>query len=521
MRVYDRTPFLTGYEPTSRRPPQVELSLVVRATYALNESGELTLPKGFHPLSQGKLDADVFDEADVERAGAPIAPSDFADWKPHAEVIVRANCHTPGRQPLAECPVRVSVGDWSKALLAVGPRRHSRGVDAPATFTELPIDWTHAFGGPDEPRNPVGRGLASDELPNIEDAKARVRSRGDRPPPAGFGPINPAWAERATKLGKAYGSSYSSRAPWYAEDFDWTYFQSAPRDQWLPAPLRGDERIALLNLLPGGGEVVCALPGGRVRAFARSVGQTTSTEIAMVLDTLFADLIERRLYLTWRGLTPVRERDLSDVAAVMVIHEGAGEAPRDLGEIDAELTSFQLDPALAAAPPELQDAFRAVRGGAPAAAAPSDPTLDPLSRKLDERFGALLPEERAKIRAAILSVAERSKGAEGVDLLGALSKAVNDPPGPARCASSPANRPRVPTAALRRALGAAGTPRRAQRLRKRRRQRRRPPSGQAYRAISTSARRLQGPGWISPTWISRAAISAARTSAARTSRAAS
>ena len=75
-----------------------------------------------------------------------------------------------------------------------------------------------------------------------------------------------AWPDRANKLGKQYGEAWRrSRSPFYAEDFDADYFQAAPPDQRLDAPLRGDEEpgavraaahgdINLLTILPAATE---------------------------------------------------------------------------------------------------------------------------------------------------------------------------------------------------------------------------------------------------------------------------
>ena len=63
--------------------------------------------------------------------------------------------------------------------------------------------------------------------------------------------MNPAWPQRAPKVGKDYGARWrKERSPYYAEDFDWTYFNAAPADQRLPGYLRGDEPLVFQNLHP-------------------------------------------------------------------------------------------------------------------------------------------------------------------------------------------------------------------------------------------------------------------------------
>ena len=184
-------------------------------------------------------------------------------------------------------------------------------MSAALPFTAMPLDWAHAFGGPELPANPVGRGIADDALPNIEDPRETIRSRNDRPAPAGFAPVNPSWSQRATKLGKDYGPGWvARRAPWYAEDMNWSYFQAAPPDQQLDGYLRGDEALRFTNLHPRFAVLEASLPRLRVRAFFRCKGARIR-ELTMNLDTLFADLEADAVTLTWRGLATVGQDDPS------------------------------------------------------------------------------------------------------------------------------------------------------------------------------------------------------------------
>ena len=45
------------------------------------------------------MTSDTYLDDDAERAGECLYPSDFADWKPHAEVMLRGTCHTPPASP--------------------------------------------------------------------------------------------------------------------------------------------------------------------------------------------------------------------------------------------------------------------------------------------------------------------------------------------------------------------------------------------------------------------------------------
>ncbi|HHH29680.1 MAG TPA: DUF2169 domain-containing protein, partial [Polyangiaceae bacterium] len=128
-----------------------------------------------------------------------------------------------------------------------------------------------------------------------------------------------------------------------AEDMDGTYFNAAPPDQQLDGYLRGDEEIVLTNMHPTAKRLTTTLPGKRVRVFVRDV-QAQIREIEMRLDTLFIDVDDASLYLTWRGITPVEEEDLTDVEFGLVVSEpldGRRAPPKPYHE---QLERFAADP---------------------------------------------------------------------------------------------------------------------------------------------------------------------------------
>jgi uncharacterized protein YjbI with pentapeptide repeats len=348
MKTKNLTPFPCGTKLTSRHPPRPEMTAIVRAAYALAPGAPLALPPGTKLLSQGPLRAETYREDDDARAGEILYPGDFADYKLRGEVMLRGTCHTPGGRPLKECPVRFSVGAFSKTLRVVGQRVFSDGLLQSATeplpFTKMPLDHAHAFGGPGWAKNPVGKGFGMLELPNVESPGEPVRARSDRPEPAGFGPVSPAWPDRAGKIGKDYGASWrKNRAPYYAEDFDWSHFNAATPDQWIEGYLRGDEEVSLVNLLPGAPSFSARLPGLRVRVFVKDDEQRIR-EAKMSLDTLFVDTDEGRLYLTWRGIFAVRETDFDDVAILLVASEPLADPPLPDDHYRAIIEAFEADP---------------------------------------------------------------------------------------------------------------------------------------------------------------------------------
>src|SRR5690606_21215410 len=115
-----------------------------------------------------------------------------------------------------------------------------------------------------EPRNPVGRGHKSDELPLVEYIDQQIKRPSDQATPAGFGPISPDWEPRKTMMG-TFGAAYVEQYwPGFPGDFDPRYYNAAPPDQQVAGYLRGDEAIELENLHPVRSRFVTHLPGYRV-----------------------------------------------------------------------------------------------------------------------------------------------------------------------------------------------------------------------------------------------------------------
>jgi len=393
IRVKTDTGLLCAYKSCLRQPRRPEMAFVVRGRYRLgpglplalvrsdeipealiektrkdSERAAKDLEEASLTLGQGAVSGERFDDADEEQRGAVLYPGDFADFKPKADVLLRGSCYPP-RKTDTECEVAFQVGDWKKTLKVVGHRVWvDRAVGGkhtnPTAIGSIPLDYAHAYGGPGFDDNPIGKGhvekldgsgedlyqpprsersavMPSQQLANVfhEDGKPHKGGM-----PASFAPLSPSWKLRAGKLGKKYDQEWlDTRAPCFAADMDWTYFNCAPPDQQLDGYLKGDEELTFENLHPRRARFSVRLPALRVRVFVRDI-EANAREIAMKLDTLFVDLEDGSLYLTWRGITPVKEEDLTDVEFGLVVTEPLADAPRPAKEHLAELEAFAADP---------------------------------------------------------------------------------------------------------------------------------------------------------------------------------
>jgi len=373
MRTKNKTPFPFGFKITSRRPPQRDLTFIVRGTFVMRD-GEAMSPlrtardlpafakladvsEALDRFAQGALTADTFADDDEARAGEVLYPSDFADWKKNAEVTLRGHAHAHGRSG-RELAVRLSLGDWKKTLVV---RR-----DPDALGQKLPLGWSQTFGGSSFAANPIGT-----PSPTV------VYPSGREDLPASYAPMNAAWSLRADKIGKRYDGDYATkRAPYFAEDFDAGYFHAGAPDQQLEGFLRGDEPLVLEHLVASKRVLETRLPSIRMRVFVRMVSGETRA-VPMVLDTVHCDADAELVYLTWRGLCPVAEDDFSDLAFALVAAEQLDSEPLAQDTYTAELDAFAKDPIGLERPddddPALKAAAEMAKAG-PGAAPSVDPT---------------------------------------------------------------------------------------------------------------------------------------------------
>ena len=321
------------------RESKYTMSVAVKASFALVPTKEL------EPLDkQEDFRGDEFaDPADL--ASELVHGCDLAMWKPGADLLLRGTCHAPGTEPVTVCEVGWRVGQWSKILRVSGDRVWRPGlflssIGEAVPFRSLPLSWSRAFGGPDIPTNPVGRGARGELLPNLEYPDRTVQRRYQKVEPAGFAPINRMWAPRSGKMGTYDKKHFERVHPRFPTDFDWSYFCEAPADQQLGHYLRGDESIAFRHLFPGVAEWQTQLPGKRIRVFVADTdeqGVARIREVIMLLDTLSVDADAGVLALVWRGLLPVRSEDRGEVSQFYVVEEPLAEAERPAAEYIAEM----------------------------------------------------------------------------------------------------------------------------------------------------------------------------------------
>ncbi|KRB24765.1 DUF2169 domain-containing protein [Rhizobacter sp. Root16D2] len=279
---------------------------------------------------------------------APAHETDFASFKPMCDVLLAGHAHAPGARPVREVAVGIRVGSLTKAFQVTGPRHWHGGLlgarpGRPELFASMPISYANAFGGTEPGKgegsnvrayaaNPVGRGFSPSgrhldglPMPVTQELGQEIHDSAGQYRPMAFGPVGRNWHPRYTHAGTYDQAWQDERAPYWPDDFDFLYFQSAPADQRLPY-LQGGEPVLLRNLSPEG-TLGFEIP--RVPLQVLLMPHRGEPELSQpVIDTLVIEPEARRFTLTWRlthrlrqhcfelkrvvvgDITPTRRREL-------------------------------------------------------------------------------------------------------------------------------------------------------------------------------------------------------------------
>lgn len=342
----DAPPLRTSITSTVEAIPYYDLNGATVAIVIIKESFEAHPNGAVSRLGDAEVRAidEPWDEDEPESSSIRL-PSDICLAKPSTDVIVAGSAIARGRPVVTELEVHVRVGLVEKRLKVFGPRLWERGLtgvspSAPDAFESLPLRWEYAYGGSDftdgekpleEPRNPVGRGIARSSsaligqpAPQIEDPKDLTQSQRSRPIPAGVGPIMRHWEPRRSYVGTIDERWMEERMPLPPLDQDPRFNQAATPRLITPRPLRGGEDVVVVNMneqAPLGFE----LPMMRF-----GVVSATSTdgrqEHRSVLDTVVLEPNDRRLEMTWRSIVPLPRRS-KDLDFIEVYEKAVGGLP--------------------------------------------------------------------------------------------------------------------------------------------------------------------------------------------------
>ncbi|MBW2527962.1 MAG: DUF2169 domain-containing protein [Deltaproteobacteria bacterium] len=258
--------------------------------------------------------------------------------KSRGELLVCGSCHAPGGVPTPATFVRVCCGPVDKRLSVLGDRRWEDGVSSdPEPFTQMPLDWRHAYGGEGYRANPFGKGHRPvgkgrkrvHPLPNVEPFDRLMRSPSERPAPAGLLPMDVTFEERRNRAGTYDRRWFETHFPGMPADMDPTFFNAAPRDQWLDGFWCGDEAVLVEHMHPDHERLEGKLPGLVTRVFVtqRSTDGEAFMEIPLQCDTVWLFPESRLGVVAFHGAWAVREDDGADIVHLLAACEEPA-APR-------------------------------------------------------------------------------------------------------------------------------------------------------------------------------------------------
>ncbi|WP_437682599.1 DUF2169 family type VI secretion system accessory protein [Sorangium sp. So ce131] len=331
-----------------RHEGKLRLTVVVKASFSIDTS----------PMRPAEAAA-PFHAKDVHDRRGPMAhvtaASDRVPYRQYVDVTALGHAAAPGGRPVAEMNARLAlvqrgVPGLDKTVRVVG-RRKGPGA-APEPFARMPIVYERAAGGVGVAENPVGCGERDGELPNVLDPS-------DPQKPAGFGPLAATWPARSRRLPAGARAGLDADVMEVPGAFDWSYFQCAPRDQWVSA-LQPGAIVVLEGFHADRPRVQSALPDARVAGAVYGLDDAdpdAPTRLVFHADGLHVDADRLLCTITWRAHVelrdPAQRERLMAVAGVGVGSAPAVPARRAAGPVERQRP--------AAAPPSRVEAPREPR----------------------------------------------------------------------------------------------------------------------------------------------------------------
>lgn len=326
LQIVNATPFAAERAVVYNAAGDHIWVVVIKATYRVEPDGSIELADAQEPVTRAP---EYFGEAG---ASTLRRDAELVYAHPGTAVIVNASAHAPDGAPVRRLDVGVEVGPLAQRLRVFGSRRWERrftGVRSsePEPFARVPLRYEQAFGGVCadddsvyEP-NPVGCGYYANAasavdrpLPQVEAPASLIRSWRDRPPPAGWAAIPPAWAARKRLAGTADEQWMRTRAPLVPDDFQPAFFNAGAPGMRTDAPLVGGERAVLSHLAPQA-RLAFTLP--RVFFNIQSYLGKQRVRQDVQLDRVMLEPDDARLILVWRStLNCGRDARIVDVTHI-------------------------------------------------------------------------------------------------------------------------------------------------------------------------------------------------------------
>jgi uncharacterized protein YjbI with pentapeptide repeats len=311
---------------------QYRLALTVLSGFTLDKTPELL------------DDSDLWDN--IQDALGKKGVFDLAMPKRQGEVVVVGKCFAPGGKEVSHKEVSFRAGDIKKRAIVFGNRIWKKSgvhwtMSNPEPFLEKDISWENAFGGPKFKKNPDGKGQEDMEtpsgdivrpLPTVEDPDRLIVSTSDKPDPVGFAPLGLAWPARLKNLGTYDKKWLKEDWPGFPDDFDFGYFNVAPKDQRIEDFWTGGEEIEIENMHPETRRIRSRVPQITPRIFINLVTESGETfeEIPVKMDTIWLLPGQNTGVSIWRGETVVSDDEATQISHLVAFFEEQDEESKPL-----------------------------------------------------------------------------------------------------------------------------------------------------------------------------------------------
>jgi hypothetical protein len=322
LEIKNLTPFRAALVPFTDARGQEGATVIVKGTFALppprSAPGPLSVAGEQARIELGDVPtSDPPDKSSVRYA------AESCPVKGATDVALLGHAYPARAQD--QLVVTLRAGPIAKSVRVFGDRRWTRVAgqwrpSKPQPFDKMPLLFERAFGGWDttaadpkqhdcDPRNPVGLGFAASRsstpeglpLPNLEDPRQLIAAPADRPPPAGFGFVAPAWTPRRERAGTYDERWQKERFPLLSADFDPRFFQSSPSDLTVAGHLKGGEPVTVSNASPQGDlSFTVPRPNLEITVWIRGEPATHRP----VIDTFIVEPDAGRALCTWKASFP-------------------------------------------------------------------------------------------------------------------------------------------------------------------------------------------------------------------------
>ena len=290
---------------------QMYVSAVAQASFRICPNQVLQLDQ---PMPLNRRDRHRGDLPNASLA----ATTDLVPMRPAADVIVVGHAYAR----------RIRLGVVRGNEVFVNKTLRVAGNDP---FEPVPLEYERSYGGFGNKENPFGTGAT----PGGDPPQITYPHEPNRV--AGLGPVAAMCSPRRERLAGTTAAKLQQQPAHVPDDFDWSFFQVAPRDQRIPFP-DGTETFVLNGLHRSLPLLSLSLPHARAVGAAYGLEHAESkTLMAFHADMVRIEPDRDAVCVTWRSVVEVPNDDVFDT---MVIAAGVAVdgAPVTLPERKPEAT---------------------------------------------------------------------------------------------------------------------------------------------------------------------------------------